>query len=221
MEELKRHLFFLEGCELPDFAAFYLLRTDEGIKAVRKYFRNYASIAKNYDTGCILESPTWRASPDWGKKLGYSEIDLAESNRRAIDLLHEIRNEFENGKNQIVISGCVGPRGDGYVAADLMSAEQAEEYHSRQIETFGDTVADMVTAITINYAEAAIGIARSAKAVGMSAAIAFTVETDGNLPTGPTLKDAIESFDKATGNYPAYYMINCAHPTLRPKATKN
>ena len=94
-----------------------------------------------------------------------------------------------------------------------MSAEEAEEYHSTQIKTFSETEADMVTAITMNYVEEAIGIAQAAKAFGMPVAISFTVETDGKLPTGQTLKDAIESVDEATGNYPAYFMINCAHPT--------
>ena len=96
---LETTLIFQEGLELPDFAAFYLLKNVEGTEALRRYFRNYAAIAQNYETGFILESPTWRASSDWGKKLGYSESDLAESNRRSIEILSEIRNEFENGKN--------------------------------------------------------------------------------------------------------------------------
>lgn len=206
-------LIFQEGLELPDFAAFYLLKSVEGTEALRRYFRTHATIAWNYETGFILESSTWRANPDWGKKLGYSESDLAESNRRSIELLSEVRNEFENGKTQMVISGCIGPRGDGYIPTQAMSADQAKEYHSTQIKTFSETEADMVTAITMNYVEEAIGIVQAAKAFGMPVAISFTVETDGNLPTGQTLKDAIESVDKATGNYPAYYMINCAHPT--------
>jgi S-methylmethionine-dependent homocysteine/selenocysteine methylase len=41
----------------------------------------------------------------------------------------------------------------------------------------------------------------------------FTVDTDGRLPTGQTLGDAVAEVDAATGGAPAYYMINCAHPT--------
>ena len=181
-------LIFQEGLELPDFAAFYLLKSVEGTEALRRYFRNYATIARNYETGFILESSTWRANPDWGKKLGYSESDLAESNRRSIELLSEVRNEFENGKTQMVISGCIGPRGDGYIPTQAMSADEAKEYHSTQIKTFSETEADMVTAITMNYVEEAIGIAQAAKAFGMPVAISFTVETDGKLPTGQTSK---------------------------------
>jgi len=206
-------LIFHEGLELPDFAAFHLLKRKEGYEALQKYFRRYAALARDYEVGFILESPTWRANLDWGKKLGYSESTLTDMNRKAIELLCEIRKEFENEKTKMVISACVGPRGDGYNPTNLMSTEEAQQYHAAQIETFSETDADMVTAITMNYVEEALGIARVTKSVSMPVVISFTVETDGKLPTGQTLKDAIESVDKATGNAPAYYMINCAHPT--------
>ena len=206
-------LIFHEGLELPDFAAFHLLKDKEGYEALRKYFRTYAALAKRYEVGFILESPTWRANPDWGRKLGYSESALADVNGKAIELLYDIRKEFENEKTQMVISGCIGPRGDGYNPTNVMSAEEAQQYHAAQIQTFSEMGADMVTAITMNYVEEAIGIVRAAKSVGMPVAISFTVETDGKLPTGQTLKDAIESVDEATSKAPAYYMVNCAHPT--------
>jgi homocysteine S-methyltransferase len=70
----------------------------------------------------------------------------------------------------------------------------------------------MVTPITMANVPEAVGVTRAAQAVGMPAAISFTVETDGRLPTGDSLKEAIESVDTATSRGPAYYMINCAHP---------
>jgi S-methylmethionine-dependent homocysteine/selenocysteine methylase len=205
-------LIFHEGLDLPDFAAFHLLKDKEGEESLRKYFRKYASLAKDYEVGFILESPTWRASLDWGTKIGYPLDDLVNMNRKAVELLSAIRNEFENDKTKLVISGCVGPRGDGYNPTNLMSAKEAEEYHTLQIGTFSETDADMVTAITMNYVEEAIGITRAAKSVGMPVVISFTVETDGRLPTRQTLKDAIERVDQDTDTTPAYYMINCAHP---------
>lgn len=206
-------LIFQEGLDLPEFAAFHLLKNDDGYQALQKYFRTFAAIARDYKAGFILESATWRASSDWGAKLGYSEKDMADVNRKAIDLLKDIRSEFENEKTKIVISGCVGPRGDGYIPTDAMSAEDARQYHIPQIKAFSETDADVVTAITMNYVEEAIGITNAAKSFGMPVAISFTVETDGDLPTGQTLKEAIVEVDKATQNAPAYYMINCAHPT--------
>lgn len=205
-------LIFHEGLELPHFAAFHLLRDQPGRDALRKYFRTYAELAEGYKTGLVLESATWRANPDWGWKLGYSAEALAGANRKAIELLCEIRDEFEAQVTPIVISGCVGPRGDGYVAGDTMSAEEAQEYHAPQIGAFSRAAADLVTAITMTYVEEAIGIVRAARAVGMPVVISFTVETDGNLPTGEPLKQAIERVESATDRAPAYYMINCAHP---------
>jgi S-methylmethionine-dependent homocysteine/selenocysteine methylase len=205
-------LIFLEGFELPDFAAFHLLKRPEGEAALRKYFRTYATLAQRFATGLILESATWRASADWGARLGYGEETLADANRQAIRLLEEIRDERTTGK-EVVISGCIGPRGDGYVPGRAMSEGDAEAYHREQIETFADTAADMVTAITMNYAEEAVGVASAAARAGMPVVISFTGETDGRLPTGKTLREAIEQVDAATAGYPSYYMINCAHPT--------
>lgn len=206
-------LIFHEGLDLPDFAAFHLLKTPEGEAALRKYFRTYADLAKQYGTGLILESATWRSSPDWGARIGYSLEELDVVNRKAIQLLEEIRKEYQTDRTPIIVSGCVGPRGDGYVPGSTMSAEEAEEYHRRQIELFAASSADLVTALTMNYVEEAIGIAQAAKMAGIPVVLSFTVETDGKLPTGQTLKSAIEQTDKATGGYPVYYMINCAHPT--------
>jgi S-methylmethionine-dependent homocysteine/selenocysteine methylase len=206
-------LIFLEGLDLPDFAAFDLLKRPEGETALRKYFRTYAALAKKFGTGLILEAATWRANPDWAARLGYNRDGLANANLKAIRLLERIRDEFEDSRTQVVISGCVGPRGDGYNPAFQMSETEAESYHGEQIGTFGDSAADMVTAITMNYVEEAVGVARAAKSAGMPVVISFTVETDGKLVTGQSLKDAIATVDAATSAYPAYYMINCAHPT--------
>jgi homocysteine S-methyltransferase len=206
-------LIFLEGQELPDFAAFHLLKTRDGEAALRKYFRTYAGLAGRFGTGLILESATWRASTDWGNKLGYGANELARANRQAVSLLEEIRGEFKAKVKTAVISGCLGPRGDGYNPTKTMTAKEAETYHGRQVQVFEDSAADMVTAITMNYLEEAIGIAKAAEKVELPVAISFTVETDGKLPTGQALREAVEQVDAATSRYPAYYMINCAHPT--------
>lgn len=205
-------LIFLDGQELPHFAAFHLLKLPEGESALRKYFRTYGDLAKKLGVGLVLETATWRSNPDWGAKLGYSTEALAEVNRKSVRLLEEIRNGYETDRTPVVISGCIGPRGDGYIPDTVMSEREAENYHRMQIETFAGTAADLVTAITMNYAEEAVGIARTAKQVNMPVVISFTVETDGNLPTGQSLADAIKQVDDDTSGYPAYFMINCAHP---------
>jgi S-methylmethionine-dependent homocysteine/selenocysteine methylase len=204
-------LIFHDGLALPDFAAFALFGSLEGEEALRRYFNSYAVIAKQRNTGLILESATWRASADWGAKLGYAPNALEAANRKAIELLEEIRSG--NSGTRIVISGCVGPRGDGYVPGKEMSERQAELYHQVQIETFANTAADMVSAMTMNYVQEAVGIAKAAKRLQIPVAISFTVEIDGNLPTGQSLRSAIQQVDEVTSAYPSYYMINCAHPS--------
>ena len=206
-------LIFNEGLNLPYFAAFDLLKNTLGYEALHKYFRTYARLAQKYEVGLILESPTWRASQDWGDKLGYSTAEIATLNRKAIELLQDIRDEYENDNTPMVISGCIGPRGDGYNPESLMSEAEAERYHSAQIETFSSARVDLVTAITMTYVEEAIGISRAASNANIPVVISFTVETDGRLPTGQPLKNAIEQVDCTTNSKPIYYMINCAHPT--------
>lgn len=206
-------LIFHDGIDLPEFAAFVLLENEDGCETLRKYYREYANIARDYHVGFILESMTWRANQDWGQKLGYSSEQIADFNRKSIDLLQGIRSEYEGDIPHMVISGCIGPRGYGYSEDISITVDEAEAYHRTQIATFRETEADMVAAFTIPNITEAIGIALAAKAEGMPVAISFTVETDGRLPSGETLQDAIEQVDAATDGTPAYFMINCAHPT--------
>lgn len=210
---LETTLIFENGFDLPEMAAFVLLKSIDGRDVLESYYRTYIKIARDFKCGFILESPTWRASTDWGRKLGYSDKDLSGINHQAIGLLRDIRDKYENGRSKMVISGCMGSRGDGYNPADQMTEKEAERYHSIQIQTFHETDADMVTAFTLPYVEEAVGIARAARSIAMPVVIGFTVETDGRLPTGQPLKEAIQQVDEATESAPEYFMINCAHPT--------
>jgi S-methylmethionine-dependent homocysteine/selenocysteine methylase len=206
-------LIFHEGLELPLFAAFDLLKDDEGTEALRRYFEPYAELARDHEVGFVLESPTWRANPRWASEIGYSNEQLGDLNRKAIALMEGLRDEYESADTPVVISGCIGPQDDGYNPVEILSASKAQAYHSTQIGTFSETAADMVTAITMTYVEEAVGVTRAAMESGMPAAISFTVETDGRLPSGQPLGEAIQQVDDETDGGPAYYMINCAHPT--------
>jgi S-methylmethionine-dependent homocysteine/selenocysteine methylase len=206
-------LIFHEGLDLPAFAAFDLLKTDEGTSALRRYYEPYAQLARDHRVGFVLESPTWRASPRWAAELGYTEQDLDQLNRKAIALMEAIREEYEADGTPVVISGCIGPQDDGYQPSEALSADAARDYHVTQIATFADTAADMITALTMTYADEAIGISRAASDAEIPVAISFTLETDGRLPSGQTLGDAIQQVDDDAAAAPAYYMINCTHPT--------
>ena len=210
---LETSLIFHDGLDLPLFAAFDLLKDDDGTAVLRRYYRPYAQLAAEKGTGFVLESPTWRASPRWAAELGYSEQELERFNRKAIGLMEELREECETDAAAFVISGCIGPQDDGYSPATKLSVAEARDYHATQIGTFADTAADMVAAITMTYADEATGATQAAQAEEIPASISFTVEIDGRLPSGQALGDAIEEVDAATDGGPAYYMINCAHPT--------
>ncbi|SCY67102.1 homocysteine S-methyltransferase family protein [Microvirga guangxiensis] len=209
---LETTLVFHDGIDLPCFAAFPLVMNEDGRETLKRYFKPYLETAAQKNVGFILDTVTWRTNADWGRKLGYSAQDLADVQRQSVAFADELREAYATDRTPIVINGILGPRGDGYKADDRMSAEEAEQYHAPLVEVFRDTATDMISAMTMTYAEEAIGIVRAAQKNGMPVVISFTVETDGRLPSGDTLQEAIEKVDDGTRAGPIYYMINCAHP---------
>jgi len=200
-------LIHREGFELPFFAAFVLLDDERGVEALRSYFRPYLALAREHGVGIVLDAPTWRASADWGAQLGYAAEALEDANRRGVALVREV------GDGDVVVCGAVGPRGDAYRPDRPASTEEAEAYHRPQVETLADAGADMVSALTLASAEEGAGIARAARAAGIPCSISFTVETDGRLPSGQPLRAAVEQVDRESSGAPAFFMVNCAHPT--------
>lgn len=209
---LETELVFHDGRDLPAFAAFPLLGTPEGRRRLRRYYDGYLDIARRQRAGFVVETPTWRANPGWAAQLGLSRSQLDELNRAAVHLAEEVRAAAVTDGITAVISGQVGPRGDGYDPGAAMTADQAQSYHAQQIGVFAAASVDQVTAITMTNTAEAIGVVRAAEAAGVPAAVAFTVETDGRLPTGQPLHSAIEQVDDETGAGAAYFMVNCAHP---------
>lgn len=207
---IETDMMFNRGIELPFMSAINLLRTPEGRAALDDYFRAYLDLARRMGTGFELVSASWRASPDWAEQFGMSKEELDDLNRRSVTDLLDLRDAYSDVPT--VITGCIGPRGDGYDPGRIMSVEEAQDYHRRQAASLATAGAEMIGAITITNVPEAIGIARAAKALDVPVYISFTVETDGRLPTGDTLESAIAAVDEATGSYPAYYMVNCAHP---------
>ena len=206
-------LIFVDGLELPCFASFPLLEHDEGRAALTRYFEPYLAVARRLGTGFLIDASTWRANPSWGARLGYSLDDLAEANRRSIRFAEEIRRREEADGRPFVIAAPIGPRGDAYDPESHMTADEAEAFHSWQTGVLAGTAADLAVGLTIAYVDEAIGIVRAATAAGMPVAMSFTVETDGRLPGGQPLAEAIEQVDRETAGAAAYFMVNCAHPT--------
>ena len=209
---LETCLIFRDGFELPSFASFLLLDDARGRAGLETYYRGFLDIAAASGTGFVLDSPTWRANPDWGAALGYDRERLGAANRAAIAQLDKLREEYAV-VGQVVVNGCIGPRGDGYDPGKLMSADEARDYHRWQVAELADAGANMVTALTMTNLGEAEGIAAAAREVGIPAVVSFTVETDGRLPTGMALAEAVARIEDKLGDAVAYYMINCAHPS--------
>jgi len=209
---LETTLVYHEGIDLPHFAAFPLVDSAEGRAALRRYYRSYLALAAEGGLGFVLDTPTWRANADWAPRLGYHLPGLRRVNMQSVAILSELRAEWESRVHPLLIDGVIGPRGDGYKGGS-MEAEEAEAYHAFQVEAFAAAGADLVSAITMTTVGEAVGIARAARAHGLPHVISFTVETDGKLIGGATLREAIERTEEATGGSPLWYMVNCAHPT--------
>lgn len=207
---LETSLIFHQGVDLPDFAAFVLLDDEAGRATLRRYFEPYLRVAREQGAGLVLDTPTWRASSDWGERLGYDADALDAVNRAAVGFARELAAE---APGETVVNGVVGPRGDGYVVGESMSAAEAARYHAPQLASFAAAGADMATAVTMTYAEEATGVVEAARELGLPIAISFTVEVDGRLPSGQPLREAIEQVDAATDQAAVYFMVNCAHPT--------
>jgi S-methylmethionine-dependent homocysteine/selenocysteine methylase len=208
---LETSIIFQQGIDLVDFAAFTLLDSDEGREALRTYYDPYFELAASIDAGAVIDTPTWRASLDWGARQGYDSETMSDINGRAVRFVADVAARWPTVPT--VVNGAIGPRGDGYVVGQAMSIAEATSYHAMQTEAFAAAGAAMVTAVTMNYVEEAIGITRAARQADIPVAVSFTVETDGRLPTGQSLGEAIEQVDADTERTPAYFMVNCAHPS--------
>jgi homocysteine S-methyltransferase len=202
---LETDLIFHRGAELPEFAAYPLLRSDDGRALLRSYYEGYAAIAEAAGAGLRLEAPTWRANPDWGALIGDDATALADANRRAIELLQGWAGEWADRVDGTTVTGRVGPRGAEYAGPD-----EAADYHAPAVAAFAAAGAAEVVALTLSDPAEAIGIVRAARGAGIPAVISFTVETDGRLAGGSSLEDAVNTVDAEAA--PAYFMVNCAHP---------
>ena len=205
-------LIFLQGQELPSFATFPLLESEAGRAALRAYYEPFLALARSRGIGFVLGASTWRASADWGAGLGYDDAAMRVVNRRALAFVDELRSSLPADQAPVLLEAPVGPRSDAYSPSALMGASEAQRYHETQFRTLAETPVELLTALTLTYADEAIGMTRAAVAAGLPIVISFTLETDGRLPSGQTLRQAIELVDAETDGAPVFYMINCAHP---------
>jgi S-methylmethionine-dependent homocysteine/selenocysteine methylase len=210
---LETVMVFLEGLELPQFASFVLLETDKGRAALTRYFDHFLTLAQAGGTGFVLDTATWRANMGWAAAMGMDGGAIRSANLRAVEFANSYRARHETAALPIVINGVVGPAGDGYRVDQALTAEAAEEVHALQVQALAEGGVDMISAITMTYPAQAIGIARAARRRGLPHVLSFTVETDGRLPNGQPLHEALAETEAETGGSALFYMVNCAHPS--------
>ncbi len=210
---LETVMIFLEGFELPNFASFVLLDTKPGEEALTRYFDRFAQLAQREGSGLVLDTATWRANMGWAEAMGMDAGAIRQANLRAVRFARACRDRHETDDLPILINGVVGPAGDGYRVDTALTENQAEDLHTAQTAVLAEGGVDLISAVTMTYPAQATGIARAAARHGLPHVLSFTLETDGRLPNGQTLQDAIAEVDAATDASPLFYMVNCAHPT--------
>lgn len=205
-------LFFQQGFEAPEFAAIVLMNDEGARQAMHRYFDGFLTMAASARTGFVLDTNTWRGCTGWGPALDKSASEMLRLTMDAVYFAKELRNGWGSRVSPILLNGVVGPAGDGYAPGEVPDVGLAREMHRPQIDCFAHEGVDMVSATTMTNTSEAIGITQVAVDVGLPVVVSFTVETDGSLPTGEPLGEAIDRVDAATGHAPIYYMVNCAHP---------
>lgn len=205
-------LMYLHGFELPCFAAFTLLDSAKGRAALRGLYARTCDVAAEEGTGVLLGWLNYRASPDWGAKLGLSPAGLAEATLRSIDFLEDLRRDYAGQIPDFLINDGIGPRGDAYGTGGAITETEAEDYHSVQIATLKGSAVDVIWAATQNNVAEVIGMARAAQAQGMELAVSWSLNSASRLSSGPTLAEAVETVDAAVPGAVAWHSLNCSHP---------
>jgi S-methylmethionine-dependent homocysteine/selenocysteine methylase len=191
---------------------FPLLDNPDAVSKMREMFRSYLDVAAKHKTCALMGGLDYRASPDWGELLGYSPEGLAEANLQAIGFLREIAGEYTSEIPDILIQGLIGPRGDAYERNENITENEAEDYHSVQLETLKKADVDLALAITFNNVPESVGVARAAARIGVPLGISLSLDGSSRLNSGPSLVEAITAIDRETDQSPEFYMINCSHP---------
>ena len=208
---LETDLIFNHGIELRGFASHTVLPDPAAMAVVSRYFEGFLALARELDAGFILDTLTWRTHPHFGNQIGETPAQLRAATGKAVAFAAELRERSGNPR-PVVLNAVTGPCGDAYKPELKISADDAERYYAEQIGWIAGSDIDMYTALTFTQASEATGLVRAARAAGLPVVVSFTVETDGRLPDGQPLREAIEEVDSGTGGETAYFMVNCAHP---------
>lgn len=215
-------IMYRHGFELPEFAMFTLLENPKAVPIMRDMFCAQLDVAAEFGLSFLLTGLDYRASPDWGAKLGYSAQGLADANISAIEFLRDIAQGYEDQIPRLLVGGILGPRGDAYDLNQNITAESAEDYHSVQLNTLKAAGVDFVSAQTFNNVPEAVGVCKAASKMGVALSVGLTLDSTCRLKSGPSLAEAITEIDALTGEQaPDFYLLNCSHPVEYEPALEN
>ncbi len=209
---IETEIMYKWGHDMPHFAMFPLLERAAAAADIRGMYRRYLDVAARHGFAALIGGFDYRASPDWGALLGYSDEGLAEANLRSIDFLRGLAREYRDGLPDARIAGYVGPRGDAYSLNRTITEDEAAEYHAVQLATLKRAGVDLAWAVTFNNPAEARGVVRAAREIGVPLALSFSLTSSSRLASGQTLAEAVQSVDAASDGYPAFYALNCSHP---------
>jgi homocysteine S-methyltransferase len=206
-------IMYRHGHDLPEFAMYPLLENPEAVADLKQMYARVLDIAAECGFAAMICGLDYRASPDWGEKLGYSRSGLAEALEASIAFLRDVAEPYQGQIDRILIGGSIGPRGDAYSLNRTITADEAEDYHGFQLEVLQRVGVDFASAMTFNNVAEAIGVSRAAARVGLPLSMGFVLDNNHRLKSGASLREAVEAVDAEAGNAkPDFYGINCSHP---------
>lgn len=196
----------------PEIAHAGLVYSEAGRSALTKIYRQYLSLGCQHNLPMLTLAPTWRANPERIARTDFGTVE--EINRDCVRFLKEIRNSYGDYTKRVFVAGMLGCRGDAYNPAEALSAQASDQFHTRQIEALASSGVDFIKAATLPAVSEALGIARAIGRTGIPAVLSFVIRPDGTVLDGTPLHLAVALIDSKANPPPAFYMVNCVHPTV-------
>ena len=183
-----------------------------GREVLTAIYRGYLNVGRDVDVPMIMLTPTWRANPE---RLGLAGFDDVRGvHKECFDFISSMRGEYGDYASNAPIGGLMSCRGDAYRPEEALGIDEAEVFHSEQVDAFARTGVDFIMASTLPARTEAIGIAKAMARSGLPYVPSFIVRPDATLLDGTPLDDVIVEIDDTVDPAPVFYMMNCIHPDV-------
>jgi homocysteine S-methyltransferase len=188
-----------------------LVYTEAGRASLSKIYRQYLEIGRKARLPMMLFTPTWRANAERVRKAG---IAGRRVNADATEFLRALVADYEDYAENVLVGGLIGCRGDAYRAIDALTRAEAREFHGSQLEELAAAGVTFLCAATLPARSEAEGIATAMAETGLPYALSFVVTGEATLLDGTPFAAVISSIDSMAAPPPAFYMVNCVHPSV-------